>query len=268
MKLYLMADLEGVAGVLDFQEWVVPGQHHYQEARELATLEVNAAVDGFFEGGVTEILVADGHGPGALDIRLLDSRVDLLRGWGGERWPRRLDRSFDALAFVGQHAKEGTECAHLAHTLSLAYIDLSINGVSVGEFGALVMCASELGIPTIFASGDAALTREAAALVPGVETVEVKRGLNPGTGDDLAEKDYARFTSSAIHLHPTRARQLIRSGARRAVCRMKMESFGLIALRPPFEVTRRLRPNGERPEGIETRTTHLTSVIAALNASS
>ncbi len=43
MKLYLMTDLEGVAGVLDFEEWTGPGNLHYQTARELLTHEVNAA---------------------------------------------------------------------------------------------------------------------------------------------------------------------------------------------------------------------------------
>ena len=56
MKLYLMTDLEGVAGVLNFQEWAGPGTLHYQTARERLTQEVNAAVDGFFEGGHPDIL--------------------------------------------------------------------------------------------------------------------------------------------------------------------------------------------------------------------
>ena len=33
MKLYLMTDVEGVAGVLNFQEWTGPGKLHYQTAR-------------------------------------------------------------------------------------------------------------------------------------------------------------------------------------------------------------------------------------------
>ena len=46
---------------------------------------------------------------------------------------------------------------------------------------ALGRCAAaQLGIRTIFASGDLALTKEAQALVPGIETVAVKRGTTPG----------------------------------------------------------------------------------------
>jgi D-amino peptidase len=113
MRIYLMTDVEGVAGVLDF-DWL---ESHDPLARELLTFEVNAAVAGFFEGGASSVLVADGHGSGGINPALLDERVELLRGWGhSPPWPLHLDEGFDALAFVGQHAKAGTEHAHLAHT--------------------------------------------------------------------------------------------------------------------------------------------------------
>ena len=265
MKLYLMTDLEGVAGVRSFEEWTGPGALHYQTARELLTQEVNAAIAGFFEGGATEILVCDGHGPGAIDITLLDPRADLLRGWGEGPWPLCLDSSFDALAFVGQHAKAGSEYAHLCHTQSKHYLDLSINGVSIGEFGQLAMCASELGVRTIFGSGDEAFCKEAEALVPGIETAAVKRGVKPGTGDDLTFEQYGRFTASAIHTHPVRARELIRAGALRALRRAREVDFGIIPLAPPFERIAMFRPSEGRPHKTISRVTHPTSVIAAMN---
>ena len=98
MKLYVMTDLEGVAGVLNFQEWTGPGKLYYGLAREYLTLEINAAVDGFFEGGATEILVVDGHGPSGINVNMLDPRVEYLRGWGDGPWPLMLDKTFDAVA--------------------------------------------------------------------------------------------------------------------------------------------------------------------------
>jgi len=269
MKIYMMTDLEGVAGVLNFQEWTGPGKPHYDLARKFLTLEVNAAADGFFEGGATEILVVDGHGPGGINIELLDPRVEYLRGWGEGPYPLCLDDGFDAVASVGQHAKAGTEYGHMAHTQSTAYIDLSVNGVSIGEFGQLVMCASELGIRTIFGSGDRAFTLEAEALVPGIETVAVKRGMKPGKGEDLSREQYARFTSSARHLHPVRARRLVREGALRAIRRAGAENFGIVPLTPPFEKVSVFRPieEGEqsRHHKAISRVSHPTSVIAAMN---
>ncbi len=265
MKLHLMTDLEGVAGVLDFEEWTGPGKLHYQTARELLTREVNAAIDGFFEGGATEILVCDGHGPGAIDVTLLDSRADLLRGWGDGPWPLCLDNSFDYLAFVGQHAKAGTEYGHLCHTQSLHHIDLAINDLSIGEFGQLAMCASELGVRTIFGSGDEAFAKEAQALVPGIETVAVKRGIRSGTGEDLNVEEYTRFIAPAIHIHPVRARERIRAGAARAVQRAREEDFGIIPLTPPFERVTKFRPSEERPQKTISKVAHPTSLIAAMN---
>lgn len=80
MRIYLMTDLEGVAGVRNFEEWTGPGKPYYALAQKLLTREVNAAIDGFFAGGTEFVLVEDGHGPGATDITRLDPRVELLRG--------------------------------------------------------------------------------------------------------------------------------------------------------------------------------------------
>ncbi|MFC1714059.1 M55 family metallopeptidase [Candidatus Poribacteria bacterium] len=265
MKLYMMTDLEGVAGVLNFQEWTGSGQPYYQLAREFLTAEVNAAVDGLFEGGATEILVADGHGGGAVNIHQLDPRAEYLRGWGAGPWPLTLDETFDALVFVGQHSKAGTEYGHLAHTQGTGYLDLSINGVSIGEFGQLSMCASEIGVRTIFGSGDKAFTEEAQKLVPGIETVAVKRGVKAGTGDNLTQEAYARFTASARHFHPVKARRLIREGALRAINRAQKEDSGIIELTPPFERVGKFRPTESNPNWTVSLETHPSSVIALMN---
>lgn len=264
MKLYVMTDLEGVAGVLDFENWCRPEYSRYYElAKEFLTLEVNAAVEGFFEGGAAEITVADGHGPGAISPKLLDPRVELMRGWP-EGWPLLLDASYDAVAWVGQHAKAGSEYAHLAHTQSFRYLDLSVNGVSIGEFGQFAMCASELGVRAIFGSGDEAFTKEAAALVPGIETVSVKRGTTPGQGDECTAEEYQRRNYGAIHLHPEKARERIREGAKRAVQRAQTEDFGLIELIPPFKRVCRFRAYEDQPKTI-AREQHPSSFIALIN---
>ncbi len=109
------------------------------------------------------------------------------------------------------------------------------------------MCASQLGVRTIFAAGERALTEEAAALVEGIETVEVKRGTKPGRGDESSEEEYRLRNQSAIHLHPQRARELIREGAERAIRRAREENFGIIPLKPPFVRTHVQRHSAERP---------------------
>ncbi|MFH1007197.1 MAG: M55 family metallopeptidase [Candidatus Latescibacterota bacterium] len=263
MKLYLMTDLEGVAGVMYFEEWCSPGARYYELAKEFLTMEVNAAVEGFFQGGVTEIMVADGHGPGAISPKLLDPRVELMRGWP-MGWPVLLDDSYDAVAWVGQHAKAGTEYAHLAHTQSFNYLDLSVNGISIGEFGQFAMCANELGVRAIFGAGDEAFTREAAALVPGIETVSVKRGTTPGKGDEMTTDPYRQRNTAAIHLHPDAACKRIREGSNRAIQRAIKEDFGRIEMAAPFERVCRFRATADQPSTI-ARESHPTSFIALMN---
>lgn len=219
MKLFLMTDLEGVCGVSNFEEWAVPQGRYYEEAKRLLTLEVNAAAAGFFEAGATEILVVDGHGPGGVNQLLLDQRLRYLRGPTPGPYPFLLDESFDAMAWVGQHAKAGTPLAHMPHTGSFNVIDYRINGRSVGEFGQMALCGAHFGVKAIFACGDEALEKEAAELVAGIETVSVKRGVMPGSGDAEDEQAYRRRNNGAVHLHPELAREKIRAGARAALRR-------------------------------------------------
>ena len=262
MKIYIMTDLEGVAGVLDFDNWCTPESRYYELAKEFLTLEVNSAVEGFFKGGAKEIVIADGHGPGGINPKLLNPRVKLTRG-GPTGWPG-LDKSYDAVAWIGQHAKAGSEYAHIAHTQTSSYLDLSINGISIGEFGQLAMCASELNARAIFASGDEALTKEAKALVPGIETVSVKKGTTPGKGDECTKHAYIRRNNAAIHLHPERARELIEKGTLRSIKRAQKEEFGIIPLKPPFERVTIFRPDRDNPRTI-ARESHPASVIALMN---
>lgn len=65
MKIYLMTDLEGATGVVDFDN---PGRYqdidHYNKIlqyRKNLTTDVNAAVEAAVDFDVKEIMVCDGH---------------------------------------------------------------------------------------------------------------------------------------------------------------------------------------------------------------
>jgi D-amino peptidase len=265
MRVYLETDMEGVAGVLNFHEWTEPGQPYYEQAKEFLTLEINAAIDGFLEGGATYILVHDGHGFGGINVALLDPRVEYVRGSPDKGYPGNLDSSFDYIAWVGQHAKAGTPYGHLAHTQWIDHLDETINDISIGEFGETAGCASELGVRAIFGSGDVAFTREAQELISGIETVAVKEGVKSGTGEDLDEEAYSRYVGSARHLHPERARRLIRAGALRAMGRARTEDFGIAPFKPPYRRVIKLRPGRGRPKPTMAVMEHATSFIGVMN---
>ena len=60
MKIYIMTDLEGIAGVRRLTECDPSYPEHAQACRYLEK-EVNAAIAGAYDGGATEVLVCDSH---------------------------------------------------------------------------------------------------------------------------------------------------------------------------------------------------------------
>jgi len=46
MKIHIMTDMEGCAGILDADNYISPSGRYYEQGCELATLEANAAVEG------------------------------------------------------------------------------------------------------------------------------------------------------------------------------------------------------------------------------
>ncbi|MBR4867309.1 MAG: M55 family metallopeptidase, partial [Clostridia bacterium] len=220
MKIAIMTDMEGVAGVVNAIDWIYPDSRYYETGKELLTREVNAAAEGFLAVcPKAEIVVMDGHGPGAINQLLLDPRVEYQRGWGPGPYPLALDRWYDVIAWVGQHPKAGTERGHLCHTQNFDVIDCQINGISVGEFGQCMFVAAACGVTPILACGCKAFAAEAEELVPGIETVTVKEGLMTGSGEECDFDEYRIRNASAIHKHPETSRKLIRDGAERALRR-------------------------------------------------
>ncbi|MGH8793702.1 MAG: DUF993 family protein, partial [Stackebrandtia sp.] len=102
----------------------------------------------------------------------------------------KLDRSYDALLFVGQHAMAGTFHAPLAHTYSsrtIAYYRL--NGVFIGEFGARAIIAGNAGVPTIYLSGDDKALLEAKMWVPEIHGAVTKLGRGLNKADHLSSEE-------------------------------------------------------------------------------
>lgn len=267
MRIFLMTDMEGCAGVLDHDNWVVPSGRWFETGRRILTEETNAAVDGFFGGGATDVRVVDGHGACGIDPLLLDERAELFRGHYDRVWPFGLDGEFDGVAWVGQHAKSGTDFSHITHTQSFGVLDISLNGVSVGEYGQLALCAMEFGVPSVFASGEEALCREAEALTPGVVTTSVKRGVRADGLDHLSKDEYAKAKLAAVHLHHAEACRRIRAGAAEAAVKLGADpgAFAYPEITPPYEWVYRYRADGDTPPRV-LHGTDPESVTAALNS--
>jgi len=266
MRLYIMTDMEGAAGVVNSDDYCNHSSRYYEVGRELTTLETNAAIEGALAAGVTDVFVADGHGAGAINPLLLHPAARLLIGRprpvGYPFGEPNVDSAFDAAFFVGQHAKSNTDGGHLAHTGSFGTEDLTINGVSLGELGRSMAIYASFGVPTVLVCGDAACGAEASALVPGVETVAVKEGLRRGSAAGLDGDANKLFNGAAVHLHPQRARQLIREAAERAIRRRA--EISLFRLDPPHTLVSRRRPTKTEPAKVATATAN--TILAVLRA--
>jgi D-amino peptidase len=246
LRIYIMTDQEGVAGVLNSVDFSSPGARYYEVARELLTLEVNAAIEGAMTGGATEFLVVDGHGWGSIEPTLLHPAAKLLAG-RPIGYPFGCDRTFHAAFSIGQHAKTNTPGGHLCHTGSFNVEQLLINGLSVGEMGCNFLFAGYYGVPTVFLSGDAAACTEAQSLAPNIVTVAVKEGLDRGASFGLPAEQNRTYNGAAIHLHPEVARQRIREAA--CLATQKISEIKPFFLEPPYELVSVLRPeelNGKR----------------------
>ncbi|HXY85245.1 MAG TPA: M55 family metallopeptidase [Gaiellaceae bacterium] len=215
MKVFIVSDMEGVAGVVKWaQTDGSGGDVAYHEARHLYTEEINAAVRGATAAGADEIVVMDCHGAGkhwtfnSLIPDQLDPACEFVVQEEWTEYTAFLEQGCDAALFVAMHAKAGTPDGVMSHTVSgQAWRELQFNGTSVGETGINAALCGVWGCPVLLVTGDDAVCREATELLgSGLTTVSVKSGLG-------------RF--SARCLTPARARELIEDGARRSLKDLK-----------------------------------------------
>lgn len=204
MKLLIAVDMEGITGVVEWNH-VDPSHAEYQRFRRLMTQDVNAAIRGAYEGGVDEVVVADGHwNSDNILIEELDPRARLNSGTPAPfSMVQGVDQNVDAAMFIGYHARMGTANAVLDHTWSSARVqNVWLNGRLTGEIGLNASVCGHFGVPVLLLSGDQSANKEAAEWIAGIENVVVKQA----TGRWAAEV-----------LPPAVTQKLIFEGAARAV---------------------------------------------------
>jgi D-amino peptidase len=211
VKVFIVSDMEGVAGIVKWQQTDgAKEKRAYHEGRELYTEEINAAVRGAKAAGAKEIVVMDCHGAGeewtfnSLIPDKLDPDCEFVVQNDWTEYTELLEQGCDAALFVGMHAKAGTPDGVLAHTVSgQAWRELKFNGTSVGETGINAALCGQWNCPVLLVTGDEAVCREGRELLgDGLTTVAVKKGLG-------------QF--SARQFPAQKARELIEAGAKQAL---------------------------------------------------
>jgi D-amino peptidase len=223
VKVYVSVDMEGIAGV-NHPNPTRRDDRGYPNAAELMTGEANAAIEGAFDGGATEVLVNDSHG-GMYNLSQLglDPRAHLLQGQ--KAWSMvegaGPDRGFGVALFVGYHARAGNPKGTIAHTYSGRPVRSTLNGRPVGESGLNAIALGAWGVPVGLVTGDDVLAAETADWFPWAERVVVKEGIG---------------RHAAASVHPAVARDLVRAGATRAVRRAIAGEMRPLVLDRPYVV--------------------------------
>jgi D-amino peptidase len=220
LKVFISVDMEGISGVIHWEDVSRSGKD-YSLFRKLMTQETNAAIEGALEAGATEILVRDSHGSARNILPdLLHHEAVLLRDWSGGPLSMMdgIDETFDAVIFIGYHARANTLNAVLKHTMTGAIYDLVLNGKKMPEAGINGFIAGNFGVPVVLVAGDLAVCTQAKELFGNVETVAVKEGIG----------------GAAKMLHPKKAQDLIRKKTTEALKRLK--DFKPFKLKPPYKM--------------------------------
>ena len=217
MKIFISADIEGIAGVSNWDETSVnrPG---YEEARHLMTQEVLAACQGALDAGCKEVVIKDAHGSGRNIISSqLPECVTLVRGWSGHPYSmlQEIDNTFDATIMIGYHSAAGSDSNPLAHTFTSNVAQISLNGELASEFLINALTSTLVDVPVVFVSGDKRICEEARKLNNNIET----RFVSQGKG------------ASSICISPKQAYQKIKDGVSKALknnvsaCRVELPEF-------------------------------------------
>lgn len=227
MKVYISVDVEGVAGISDWEQ-CVPGGEDYALGRALTLGEVNAAIQGARSAGATKILVNDAHSAMRnLAPDAIDGRAAYLSGRFKPRYMMEgLDASYHACVFLGYHAAMATPGV-LSHTYNpKAVAEVRLGGAGgvptpTGEAGLNALVAQHYRVPVVAITGDQYVGPEAEPFCPGIVHVQVKESVS-------------RY--AARHLHPEAARERIRDGVHRALIGLAEHTPPAIPLPATLEV--------------------------------
>src|SRR3954451_16412947 len=211
MRVLISADAEGVTGITNTNELLF-GRPHYEFMRTMMTDDVNAAIEGAFAGGATDVVVNDAHWTMTnVQIERLDPRATLIKGFHKPLCMIAGVEDADAVFFLGYHARTGDSDGVGNETiLGREIVEIRLNGESVGESEINAAVCGQFGVPVVFASGDDVYETELRQTLPDVEFGLTK---------------YALDRWVARCLPPEKSHANIKGAAQRAVERAKRGEF-------------------------------------------
>ncbi|MGH9314949.1 MAG: M55 family metallopeptidase [Vicinamibacterales bacterium] len=242
-KVYISADMEGISGIVG-DDQLSPGGGEYGRSRKLMAEDVNAAIRGAAAAGATEIVVNDSHGgqrnllPEDLDpaARLIShsfKRYGMMEG---------LDETFDAVLFIGYHAKADTPGGLFAHTGSGVVRDLQIEGRSVGEGGMNTMLAEWYGVPVVLVTGDDVAVAQVKEVATAARGVVVKRAINVRAAELMPVRESRKEIEASARVAVATAKKIAPKRPSPVRVRLRYRNFTYPEIAEAFPTIKRVDP--------------------------
>ena len=250
MRVFISVDMEGIAGIVHAEQ-TRPHAPEYERSCRLMTAEANAAIEGALAAGAGQIIISDSH----WDMRNiiadeLHPAAELIQG-SPRPWSMMegIDERFDAVCFIGYHARAGTAAAVIDHTYTGSILNARLNDQLVGEIGLNAALAGYFGVPVALVTGDQQAVAEAQALL-GADLITV-----------AVKQSVARFAARSVA--PVVARERIREAMTQALSqrRQPWRVAAPVKLSVDFMKTEQadmaaLLPGAERTEARTVEFTH------------
>lgn len=199
MKVYISVDVEGLTGSTSWESTNLGNLEHGAVAEQMKR-EAMAAALGAIDAGADEVYIKDAHDSGRnMDITGFPKQCRFIRDWTNspDSMIGGIDKSFDAVLFVGYHSPAGFDGNPLSHTMNRGNNYVKFNGELCSEFLMHAFYAAELGVPSVFLSGDRALCSHVHHWDPQIRTVAVKEGLGEATISITPEEACERIRQTA-----------------------------------------------------------------------
>lgn len=204
MRIYISADIEGIAGITAWSETIMNELDYLNQAKQMS-LEVAAACKGALAAGATEIIVKDAHDTGRnINHKDLPKEVKLIRGWSNHPYSmvEGIDDTYDGVIMLGYHSGAHSNGSPLSHTLNPKTIaNMKINGQDANEFLVHAYVCHTLNVPVVAVTGDESLTHMVQDFDSNIATLAVQKG----------------FGGATISIHPDLALERIEATVTRGI---------------------------------------------------
>lgn len=183
MKVLISVDLEGITGSTSWESTNI-GDVQFPAVAKQMKAEALAAVNGALDAGADEIYIKDAHDSGLnIDITGFPRQCRFIRSWAScpESMIAGIDPTFDAVLYVGYHSPAGSDQSPLSHTMNRGNNYVKFNGEICSEFLMHAYLAEEIGVPSVFISGDEGICNHAESYFPNISTCAVKKGSGNAT---------------------------------------------------------------------------------------